>query len=203
MTLDLFANTDTIIDINIPDGNLCLYPQFFDKVEADYYFQRLINDIAWKQEKISMYGKQYDVPRLSAWYGDEGKSYEYSGVYAEANPWISPLLRIKQKVESISGEQFNSVLLNQYRDGSDGVAWHCDDERELGGDPVIASVSFGEARKFQIKHKTNKKLTKSFVLPHGSLLLMGKKTQSNWLHQIPKSKQLLKPRINLTFRYVY
>jgi alkylated DNA repair dioxygenase AlkB len=112
------------------------------------------------------------------------------------------LLTIKKKIESRTNEQFNSVLVNQYRNGSDGVAWHSDDENELGTDPIIASISLGEERQFQLKHKRNKQLKKSLILPHGSLLLMGKKTQLNWFHQVPKSKRNLTPRINLTYRLI-
>jgi len=201
MNFDLFSDTNTRIDIEIPDGKLCLYPNFFEQQKADNYFNLLMKNIHWKQEKIFLYGKEHDVPRLSAWYGDEGKSYEYSGIHAKAIPWDPSLLAIKEEIEAISNERFNSVLVNQYRDGSDGVAWHSDDEPELGIDPIIASVSFGEERQFQLKHK-KRQITKSLILPHGSLLLMGKKTQLNWLHQIPKSKRLLKSRINLTYRLV-
>lgn len=202
MYSDLFSDTNTVIDIEIPDGSLCLYPHFFEQKEADNYFELLMKDILWKQEKIFLYGKEHNVPRLSAWYGDAGKSYTYSGVHANATPWNRVLFAIKEKIQAISHEQFNSVLANQYRDGADGVAWHSDDEPELGPDPFIASVSFGQERQFQLKHKNNKQLTKSLLLPHGSLLLMGKKTQLNWLHQVPKSQRRLKPRINLTFRHI-
>ena len=203
MISDLFSDANTHINIDIPDGKLCLYPHFFEQKEANKYFSWLMKNIHWKQEKIFLYGKEYDVPRLSAWHGDEGKSYEYSGVHAKALPWNQPLLEIKERIETVSCEKFNSVLVNQYRNGSDGVAWHSDDEPELGADPIIASVSLGEERKFQLKHKKQKQLTKSLKLPHGSLLLMGEKTQLNWLHQIPKSQRSLKARINLTYRLVY
>jgi len=202
MTLDLFSSQDTHIPIDIIDGDLNFYPMFFNDKEASTYFDALIQNIKWKQEKITLYGKQHDVPRLSAWYGDEGKSYEYSGIRTNAIPWIDPLQQIKERIETLTSEKFNSVLVNQYRNGADGVAWHSDDEPELGIDPVIASVSFGEDREFQLKHKTNKQKKISLILPHGSLLLMGKNTQQNWLHQIPKSKRQLTPRINLTYRLI-
>jgi len=202
MNFDLFSNTDTCLNIEIPDGSLRLYPHFIKPEKADNYFRWLMDNINWKQESVFLYGKEHNVPRLSAWYGDEGKSYEYSGVRAEAISWNPILISIKEKIETISGTKYNSVLVNLYRDGSDGVAWHSDDEPELGADPIIASISFGEARQFQLKHKKQRDLTKSLVLPHGSLLLMGKKTQLNWLHQVPKSKRTLDPRINLTFRLV-
>ncbi|MDH3327311.1 MAG: alpha-ketoglutarate-dependent dioxygenase AlkB [Gammaproteobacteria bacterium] len=132
MNLDLFSTAETSHNITIPDGDLHLYPQFFDMNESDRYFQHLLNIVEWKQEKIFLYGKRYDVPRLSAWYADVGKSYEYSGLRVNATPWIPALLEIKQKIETVLGERFNSVLVNQYRNGADGVAWHSDDEPELG-----------------------------------------------------------------------
>ena len=202
MNADLFSTSDTCISIDIPDGSLDFYPRFIDIDDADKYFRDLMDIINWKVERITVYGKTYDVPRLSAWYADEGRSYEYSGTRVEPNPWIPILLKIKNQVEFITGERFNSVLVNQYRDGADGVAWHSDDEIELGKDPVIASVSFGQERQFQLKHRYNKGMKKSLILPHGSLILMGKGTHLNWFHQIPKSKQVMKPRINLTFRNV-
>jgi len=202
MNQNLFSDNNTQLPINIPDGSLTLFPQFFNTEQADSYFNQLISGIDWKQEKISFYGKTHNVPRLSAWYGETGLSYEYSGIRAKAIPWHPALLEIKHKIESVTEERLNSVLVNLYRNGNDGVAWHSDNEPELGPDPVIASVTYGEERQFQLKHRTQKSLKKSFVLPHGSLLLMGNKTQLNWLHQIPKSKRLLGPRINLTYRYI-
>lgn len=202
MNLDLFSSDNEGQTIDIPDGNLFIYPNFYDAVEADKYFQQLLQTISWRQEKISMYGKTHNVPRLSAWYGDEGKIYQYSGIRTEAIQWTALLLAIKEKIETVSDYKFNSVLVNQYRNGKDGVAWHSDDEPELGKNPVIASLSFGEERLFQLKHKRNKNLKKSFTLPHGSLLVMGENTQLNWLHQLPKSQRSMEPRINLTFRLV-
>ena len=202
MNFDFFTTQDTCHEIDIPDGRLSFYPQFFSANMADQYFKALMADISWKIEKITVYGKTHDVPRLSAWYADDGKTYEYSGTRVASMEWNPLLLEIKKAVEKETGEHFNSVLVNQYRDGADGVAWHSDDEPELGNDPVIASVSFGEERQFQLKHKYKKDLKKTIILPHGSLLLMEKGTQLNWFHQIPKSKHAMNPRINLTFRYV-
>ncbi|HNN87507.1 MAG TPA: alpha-ketoglutarate-dependent dioxygenase AlkB, partial [Pseudomonadales bacterium] len=141
--------------------------------------------------------------RLTAWYGDEGSRYQYSAVNLHALPWTPTLLNIKQRVEAHSdGITFNSVLLNLYRNGSDGVAWHSDNEAELGPKPIIASVSFGQERPFQLRHIQDKNLKYSLPLPHGSLLIMRGETQRNWLHQIPKSAKAMAPRINLTFRVV-
>lgn len=186
--------------IAIPDGELLLYPQFFAREVADTLLRELTEQISWKQERIKVYGKEHDVPRLTAWYGDANKRYSYSGITVEAAPWTEPLLQIKQKIEGVSEQTFNSVLLNLYRNGADSVAWHSDDEPEMG--PVIASVSFGEQRPFQLRHKKNSFLKKAIGLPHGSLLMMGGTTQQYWMHQLPKSSRNLQPRINLTFRTV-
>ena len=207
MTLDMFSENvfsqqDDSYPIEIPDGELRVFPQLFSLSQADEYFHTLMDEVVWKNERISLYGRTYDVPRLSAWYADAGKSYEYSGIRVDGIPWTPLLSLIKAHVELKTGEIFNSVLVNQYRNGADGVAWHSDDEPELGEDPIIASVSFGEERLFQLKHKRDSTLKRSFTLPHGSLLLMGKQTQLNWMHQIPKSQRQIGPRINLTFRQV-
>lgn len=206
MTLDLFSDHRTgshqSQQLSIPDGDVVLFPQLFSRAEADYFLRDLTEHMAWKQERIRLYGKEHDIPRLTAWYGDPGKTYVYSGIRVDATPWTETLLTIKGKIEAASGEIFNSVLLNFYRNGSDSVSWHSDDEPELGNTPIIGSVSFGEERPFQLKHKHNKLLKRTILLPHGSLLIMRGKTQSHWLHQIPKSSKELQPRINLTFRTV-
>ncbi|MCK4710465.1 MAG: alpha-ketoglutarate-dependent dioxygenase AlkB [Gammaproteobacteria bacterium] len=199
---DLFSDNNTCHIINLPDAELALYPCFFSTTDADYYLKELLALLQWSQERITVYGKEYDVPRLSAWYADDGKSYEYSGLRVEGMPWIPVLTEIRNKIQSVCVTGFNSVLVNRYRNGSDSVGGHADDETELGVNPVIASLSFGEERTFQLKHKDDKTLKKSIVLPHGSLLLMQGKTQSNWLHQIPKSSRDMIERINLTFRFV-
>jgi alkylated DNA repair dioxygenase AlkB len=141
----------------------------------------------------------HDLPRLTAWYGDPAKTYVYSGITVRSLEWIAPLLEIKRRIEGVSDYSFNSVLLNRYRNGSDSVSWHADDEPELGQNPLIGSVSFGEARSFQMKHKFLDEKRK-IILEHGSYLLMKGSTQHYWLHQIPKSKRALGERINLTFR---
>ena len=206
MTFDLFSAPTTKSDnpqqISLPDGNVVLYPQFFSRNESDHYLRDLAEHVTWKQERIKLYGKEHDIPRLTAWYGDPGKSYIYSGIRVDAAPWTETLLAIKNQIETASGETFNSVLLNFYRKGSDSVSWHSDDEPELGKTPTIGSVSFGQERPFQLKHKRNPSLKHSILLPHGSLLIMRGDTQRNWLHQIPKSSKELSPRINLTFRTV-
>ena len=207
--MDLFSNLDASRSsmtegekIPLVDGELALYENAFSHAAADRYFESLQQSLEWTQEKITMYGKTHNVPRLSAWYADSGIPYTYSGITAYGLSWTKPLLEIKQRVEQLAGVNFNSVLANLYRDGSDSVSWHADDEIELGPKPVIASLSLGYERVFQLKHKTNKQLKANFLLPHGSVLVMSGSTQQHWLHQIAKSKKSMGPRINLTFRYV-
>jgi alkylated DNA repair dioxygenase AlkB len=165
-------------------------------------FRQLKTTISWKQETIQMYGKLLNTPRLTAWYGENSKSYAFSGKKYDPHPWTSELLLIKQRVEQAAGMAFNSVLLNDYRNGNDSVAWHADDEPELGVNPVIASVSFGQARRFDVRHKNDHKLKYSVVLENGSLLIMKGDLQHSWEHQVPKSAKAVKERINLTFRII-
>ena len=170
--------------------------------EANQLFDTLKKNIIWEKQKIKLYGEVHDVPRLTAWYGDPNKSYIYSGIKLNTNPWNAALLKIREKIEKISKIKFNSVLLNLYRSGSDSVSWHSDDEPELGRNPVIGSLSLGETRQFQMKHKFNRDLKQKILLQHGSFLLMRGKTQHHWLHQIPKRNNLKGERINLTFRLI-
>ena len=149
-----------------------------------------------------MYGKINPIPRLSAWYGDEGTSYTYSGITMSPSPWTSLLLDIRQQLNDLSGNDFNSLLANLYRDGNDSVGWHADDEAELGENPTIASLSFGESRRFLMKQKENEGEKLSLDLNNGDLLIMKGATQQNWLHQVPRSKKQLGARINLTFRSI-
>lgn len=204
MTADLFQQTSpfdqAITYPDMVDGEMKLYPQCFSPDESKSYFHRLASNVQWKQETISLYGSRHDVPRLSALYGDAGGNYAYSGIAAKALPYTQEMLQIKQRVEQLSGLSFNCVLVNRYRDGSDSVAWHSDDEAELGQCPSIASVSFGEQRKFQLRHKYLRELKYSLTLPHGSLLLMLAPLQHYWQHQVPKTRRPVGERINLTFR---
>jgi alkylated DNA repair dioxygenase AlkB len=185
------------------DGYVSLYENLFNAEESQNLFLELSNDIIWQQENIQRFGQSIPLPRLTAWYGDAGKSYTYSGITMNPLIWTPPLLRIKHKIEKISKDQFNSVLLNQYRHGKDSVAWHSDDEPELGKEPVIASVSFGATRQFMLKHKFKTEIKPiTLNLNSGSLLLMKGKTQECWLHQVPKTGKEVSPRINLTFRTI-
>jgi len=188
--------------LNIPDAIVELYRHAFSKSEADRLFKILLANTNWAQEKIKYYGKLMDIPRLTAWYGDAGRSYVYSGIKANPMPWTPELREIKNRIEEISDCTFNCVLLNQYRDGRDSVSWHADDEKELGENPIVGSVTFGEERDFHFKHRRELDLKSKITLEHGSFLLMAGATQHNWLHQIPKSSRQLGPRINLTFRTI-
>ncbi len=185
------------------DAHVLFYPAFFPPAESDNLFKELSDSIEWKQEIITIIGQKIPLPRLTAWYGDEGKSYSYSGITVHPLVWTPTLLKIKETIETVVPHHFNSVLLNFYRDGRDSVSWHSDDEPELGVNPVIASVSFGASRAFQFKHKTQPDLRTSIELTHGSLLVMQGTTQHFWKHQIPKTKRPIGGRINLTFRIIH
>ena len=189
-------------EIPIQDGELRLYPYLFSPEESKIFFTKLKENINWQQETIKLYGRTIPLPRLTAWFGDEGKIYMYSGITVEPEPWTPTLLEIKSRIEEVSNVTFNSVLLNYYRNERDSVSWHSDDEPELGKNPIIGSVSFGDVRTFQLKHKTDKSLTISKDLPDGSYLEMTGSTQHHWLHQIPKRTRKIGPRINLTFRNI-
>jgi len=186
----------------MPDADVIFYPHFFSAEESDSHFQALMLTVAWRQEHIQVPGRKVPLPRLTAWYGDEGKVYRYSGITVYPHPWTDLLGEIKNRVDAASETVFNSVLLNCYRNEQDSVAWHSDDERELGVNPVIASVSFGAARNFQFKHKNLPDERREILLTPGSLLLMRGTTQHFWKHRIPKVNEPHGPRINLTFRVI-
>lgn len=185
-----------------PDCSLWWSPHFLGESAADAFFAQLREEIEWEQGEIRMFGKWVKEPRLSAWYGDPGASYTYSGKKQEPLPWIDPLLNLKQAIENATGESFNSVLLNLYRFGQDSMGWHSDDEAELGNQPIIASLNLGATRNFQFRHRENKQLKKKLDLTHGSLLVMAGDTQTYWQHQIPKTKKAVGERMNLTFRKI-
>lgn len=183
------------------NGEYIFYPNFFSKSESDQLFKALRENIVWKQESMNMYGKQISFPRLTAWYGNNDKPYSFSGITLQPLPWSNEILTIKSKIEPKAQVQFNSVLLNLYRDGKDSISWHTDAEPELGKNPVIASVNFGATRKFQLRHiKTKEKI--ELDLTHGSLLIMQGELQHYWQHQVPKTNQIIGERINLTFRVI-
>ena len=187
---------------DVPDAMLVLHQAFFNREEADYYYQHLLQQTSWEQREITVYDKTHLTPRLTAWYGD--RDYSFSGHTLHPHPWTPDLLRIKEKVERQSAAPFNSVLLNLYRDGRDSVGWHRDNEKEFGTNPAIGSVSFGETRPFRLRHKYRKDLPPIEIpLMHGSFLLMAGATQHYWEHAIPKTARPVRPRINLTFRFIY
>lgn len=187
----------------LPDADLVLIENFFSKEESDRLYKKLLEEINWMETKITVYGKEHDTPRLTAWYGDAGTDYTYSGLKMNPFPWTTDLLFIKERTDKETGVTFNSVLLNLYRTGKDSVGWHRDNEKEFGINPVIASVSFGETRPFHLKHKFKKDIEKVIIpLTHGSLLIMKGTTQHYWEHQIPKTAKDISPRINLTFRII-
>ena len=191
-------------EIELPDAELSYYPRLFETKQADGLLAKLKDGIEWTQNTIRFYGKESLVPRMEAWYGDEGKSYAYSGIHMDPKPWTEELIIIKHKIEPLAGVAFNSVLINYYRDGKDRVAWHSDDARELGKNPVIGSVSLGAERKFKLRHKRYKTngLKHEILLRHGSFLLMKGSTQHHWMHEIPRTAKPIGPRINLTFRII-
>ena len=163
----------------------------------------LQHNIEWRQEYLTIFGKTHPTPRLTAWYGDAHCIYKYSGHTCLPLPWTSELLSIKNQLEQFaSGHTFNCVLLNYYRDGRDKMGWHADDEKELGQNPVIASVSFGATRRFDFKHKVKREEKFSLDLHSGSVLIMQGDLQHHWLHQLPAQKRIQEPRINLTFRNI-
>jgi alkylated DNA repair dioxygenase AlkB len=188
--------------LSIPDAEVTFYRNFFSHQESDQLFRVLYHEIKWRQDKMNIYGKEVNLPRKTAWYGDKGHSYSFSGIHLEPELWTPTLLEVKERIEKIAKTQFNSVLLNLYRDGNDGISWHTDAEKELGKNPVIGSISFGGARRFMLRHKHNKDLKAEVELTHGSFLLMAGATQHFWQHQIPKTAKKVEPRINLTFRVI-
>lgn len=185
---------------DLPDADVRLWPQALPQEEADAWFSTLRSGIDWRQEDILIFGERRRVPRLVAWHGDPGTTYTYSGTTHEPLPWTLELQAIRAGVEALSGYGYNSVLLNRYRDGRDGMGWHADDEPELGLNPVIASVSLGATRRFCLRHRRHKDLKLDLLLPHGSLLCMGGATQHHWVHALPKTRRPVGERINLTFR---
>ena len=198
----LFESASDPIFLDLPDADIIYYPQFFDKQAADIIFASLAQEIPWQQDEIRVYGKIHPQPRLTALFGNEGKSYSYSNITMQPHPWSLLLQKLKTAIEKVTDTNFTTVLLNQYRDGKDSNGWHSDNENELGINPVIASLSFGAERMFQLKHNLDKDLKKSIVLEHGSLLLMKGTTQHVWKHQSPKTTKAVGPRINGTFRVI-
>jgi alkylated DNA repair dioxygenase AlkB len=214
--------------IKIPNGELLYSENFFDRNVSDrtveYFLENDSNDwktvdwrsldkeslsnvnfknINWHHDQIMMFGKKVFLPRYSAWYGDSDKPYTYSGLTLYPNKWNKGLLFIKHEIEKVSGVNFNSVLMNWYRDGEDYISWHCDDEKELGVNPVIGSVNFGATRRFQLRRLVNINEKVEIPLKHGTFLLMRGETQHYWQHAVPKEKKVKQARFNLTFRVIH
>jgi alkylated DNA repair dioxygenase AlkB len=200
--LDPFINSSTESKVILPliDSQIEYYPNFFSDAIAQQYFQALYLSTEWRQDVIKIFGKTHAQPRLTALYGNSGKTYTYSGITMYPNPFDQLHLEILRAIKVVCDVSFTSVLLNLYRDGNDSNGWHSDNEKELGVNPVIASVSFGATRFFQWKHRKDSKMSYKLSLKSGSLLIMKGATQHHWLHQLPKSKNIQDPRINLTFR---
>lgn len=196
--MDLFSQKKQ--HFNLPNAELIYITNAFSKEEADNYFKTIETKTNWHHDDITIFGKTYKQPRLTALFGDSNRSYSYSNIVMHPEPFTSTLKVIKGKVENFTDVKFNTLLINLYRNGNDSNGWHADNEKELGKNPIIASVSFGEARPFHFKHRTLKDHRHKLTLEHGSLLIMKGEMQHNWLHQIAKTKKEIKPRINLTFR---
>ncbi len=199
----LFEDINKKHVFDLPDADIILYNKFFSRETSDELFQSLKDTIQWQQDQIKFYGKEFNVPRLTALYGDKNKSYSYSGIQMHPHEWNQDLLFIKKHIEKVTNVAFSSCLLNYYRDGKDSNDWHQDNEKVLGVNPIIASVSFGETRPFQLKHMSRTDLKKIDIpLSHGSFLLMKGTTQHFWKHKIPKTTRNISERINLTFRVI-
>ncbi|SHG14160.1 alpha-ketoglutarate-dependent dioxygenase AlkB family protein [Pedobacter caeni] len=184
-------------------GEALFLPGFFTEEESDEYFEELLSGVSWKQEPITIFGKTVLQPRFTAFYGDAGVSYSYSGITMNASPWTAALEKIKAKIEQKYSAKFNACLLNYYRDGTDSMGWHRDNEKNLGKYPLIASVSLGAHRIFQFRRYVEKIPIISVDLSHGSVLIMKGETQHYWEHRLPKTVKVSEPRINLTFRLIH
>ena len=197
--MNLFSETSENL---LPEGGVVHYfGKVFSVQQANLYQDYLFNEIEWKNDQAIIFGKLIITKRKVAWYGDSAFEYTYSNITKQALPWTDELLELKAATEQITGETYNSCLLNLYHDGNEGMAWHRDEEKDLKKHGAIASLSFGAERKFAFKHKVNKE-TVSLILEHGSLLVMKGATQDNWLHRLPPTKRVTQPRINLTFRTI-
>jgi alkylated DNA repair dioxygenase AlkB len=188
------------IDLN--DGGLIYFPKFFNEDDANCYFNELLTKIDFKQNEVTIFGKVFLTPRLESFHSIENRFYTYSGNKLPSKAFDVTLQNLLEKVELATNSKFNCVLINLYRDGSDGNGWHADNEKELGPNPVIASLSFGTTRRFDLRNKITKEKF-SIDLNSGDLLWMDDRIQNNYKHQIAKTKKVIKPRINLTFRYIY
>ena len=197
---ELFDSGPEILELT--NGRLILHRTFMYELGCKRLFNALYRTVNWESGSIFIGGKNITIPRLNAWYADKGYTFTYSGIQLKANPWFTELAEIRQYLKQKLELDFNSCLANLYRDGNDSVAWHCDDEEELGRNPQIASISLGAERKFHIRSLHNHNERHTITLPNGSLLIMEGEVQHRYEHQIPKEKHIQTPRINLTFRNI-
>lgn len=202
--MDLFSAFAQPERLPLPGAEVYYQPSFDLGLPPETILSSLINEVPWRQEDVKVWGKTFKQPRLIAWYGDEGMAYRYSGISLSPLPWTSLLLDLKRRVEAATESKFNSVLLNYYRDNNDSMGMHSDNERELGPNPIIASVSLGAERPLVFKGKRDlENKSMKILLASGSLLLMKGRTQQNYKHGIAKERITLGPRVNLTFRRIY
>jgi alkylated DNA repair dioxygenase AlkB len=192
---------DRVNNLLPKDGVVNYYGKVLASRQANQNFNLLMQNILWENDEVVIFCKHIITKRKVAWYGDSDYMYTYSNTTKQALTWTKELSELKQIVEELAGTKFNSCLLNLYHNGNEGMGWHSDDEKSLGKNNTIASLSLGAERKFLFKHKQTKQIV-SLVLEHGSLLIMKDTTQENWLHSLPKSKNVTQPRINLTFRTI-
>ena len=197
--MDLFNQTNQIHNLLPKDGTVHHYGFAFSKLESDTFYHTFLQNIAWKNDESIIYGKRIITKRKIAWYGNNMSDYSFPKITEDALPFTDDLLVIKQKMETLTGETYNSCLLNLYHNGSEGLSWHSDDEGFFKKNSAIASITFGAERKFSFKHKDTKEVV-SLILQHGSVLVMKDETQTHWLHSLPPTKKVHRPRINLTFR---
>lgn len=188
--------------LKLPDGELTYLPAWLDSATADRWLAQLVRETPWQQPEVVLFGKRHPVPRLLAWYGDAEALYRYSGMLHQPLPWTALLAEIRQRLVDSLGQPLNGALLNYYRDGQDSMGWHSDDERELGQDPLVVSLSLGGERRFDLRRKGHNRIAHSLTLAHGSLLVMGGETQHHWQHQVAKTRKPCAPRLNLTFRLI-
>ncbi len=198
--LTFFTNNEGLL---FPEDLLDFYPGFIAADESIALMNQFIATVPWIHQTVRMYGKDILTPRLTAWYGDTNKTYSYSGTKYDPLQWTPDLTMLKEKIEQLTSYTFNSVLLNYYRSGNDSVAWHSDNERELGTNPIIASLSLGQERQFDFRKKEDHSQKYGIPLTNGSLLLMKGNLQHRWEHRIPKSTTAHEPRVNLTFRVIH
>lgn len=200
--MNLFPQSNEFIKLPLKDANVLYLEQFYNSETSNFLFNTLRKEILWQQDDIKLFGKTYKQPRLTALYAENEKPYSYSNITMYPKSFFKELEQIKSDIEEKIAHKFTTCLANLYRTGNDSNGWHSDNEKELGHNPVIASLSLGATRSFKLKHKTDSSQRFNIELPSGSLLIMKGTTQEFWKHQIPKTKKHVGERINLTFRTI-